>query len=193
MSERTNRRDQIVDAAATSFIKNGYTATSIRHIADEVGCTEAAIYYHFKDGKRALFREVVECHMPDPSHILDSCEQINSLQDLMVCFVGGMKRMLEQKIHRFRWIVSEFNKLDEEERALLHNKYLRFHDHLAAQISRFVHDERLASGMAWMMISTGFGYGQLFYNIDLKKKVDFEPDDLMDVLSWVFANRVEMD
>jgi len=58
--QKTNRRDLIVETAARLFIEQGYTATSVRRIAEAVGCTEAALYYHFKDGKRQLLQAVVE-------------------------------------------------------------------------------------------------------------------------------------
>jgi TetR/AcrR family transcriptional regulator, cholesterol catabolism regulator len=50
-TDRINRRDQIIDTAAQLFQEQGYTATSVRQIADAVGVTEAALYYHFLNAK----------------------------------------------------------------------------------------------------------------------------------------------
>lgn len=41
-------RTRIQDVALRMFIDNGYEATSLREIAEEVGVTKAALYYHFK-------------------------------------------------------------------------------------------------------------------------------------------------
>jgi AcrR family transcriptional regulator len=41
-------RGKIQDVALRLFIENGYEATSLREIAEEVGVTKAALYYHFK-------------------------------------------------------------------------------------------------------------------------------------------------
>jgi AcrR family transcriptional regulator len=41
-------RSKIQDVALRLFIENGYEATSLREIAEEVGVTKAALYYHFK-------------------------------------------------------------------------------------------------------------------------------------------------
>jgi AcrR family transcriptional regulator len=41
-------RTRIQDVALRLFIENGYEATSLREIAEGVGVTKAALYYHFK-------------------------------------------------------------------------------------------------------------------------------------------------
>jgi len=41
-------RTRIQDVALQLFIDNGYEATSLREIAEGVGVTKAALYYHFK-------------------------------------------------------------------------------------------------------------------------------------------------
>ena len=91
MPERINRRDNIVDAAAHLFVQNGYDATSVRQIADVVGVTEAALYYHFKDGKRELMQAVLECNMPDLMSFDKNGDKKITEDELP----DNMKRMLE--------------------------------------------------------------------------------------------------
>ncbi len=55
----SNRRDELIAAAATCFERDGYGAASIRDIAAEVGMQTASIYYHF-ESKDALFLAVHE-------------------------------------------------------------------------------------------------------------------------------------
>ena len=93
MPDRLNRRALILDTAAQLFVKQGYDATSVRQIADEVGCTEAALYYHFKDGKRELFREVVEGNMPKLFQVMERCREAQSLQELVTSFGEQMDRL----------------------------------------------------------------------------------------------------
>ena len=41
-------RDRILDEATALFLSSGYTAASLRMIADRIGITQAAVYYHFR-------------------------------------------------------------------------------------------------------------------------------------------------
>ncbi len=45
-AERT--RQQILETAQRLFAELGYDATSLQMIADELGLTKAAVYYHFR-------------------------------------------------------------------------------------------------------------------------------------------------
>ena len=45
---------QILDAAAHLFVERGFSATSTRAIADEVGIRQASLYYHFASKERIL-------------------------------------------------------------------------------------------------------------------------------------------
>ena len=40
--------DRIQDVALELFTEQGYEATSLREIAERLGVTKAALYYHFK-------------------------------------------------------------------------------------------------------------------------------------------------
>lgn len=52
-------KDKIKETAARLFADKGYTSTSMREIAEAVGVTKAALYYHYPN-KEAIFRAVVE-------------------------------------------------------------------------------------------------------------------------------------
>ncbi|MGE7435682.1 MULTISPECIES: TetR/AcrR family transcriptional regulator [Kitasatospora] len=47
-SPRTDTRARILDVALELFSEQGYEKTSLREIADRLGVTKAALYYHFK-------------------------------------------------------------------------------------------------------------------------------------------------
>jgi len=44
---RTNTREQIRSVALEMFAERGYAGTSLREIAERLGVTKAAVYYHF--------------------------------------------------------------------------------------------------------------------------------------------------
>jgi AcrR family transcriptional regulator len=46
--ETPDTRTRIQDIALALFIEQGYEATSLREIAEKLGVTKAALYYHFK-------------------------------------------------------------------------------------------------------------------------------------------------
>jgi AcrR family transcriptional regulator len=45
---RTDTRDRILSVALRLFASQGYATTSLREIADELGVTKAALYFHYK-------------------------------------------------------------------------------------------------------------------------------------------------
>lgn len=55
--EKLATREKILDAAREMFGDAGFEATTMRAIADRIGYTATAIYYHFKD-KEELLREL---------------------------------------------------------------------------------------------------------------------------------------
>jgi AcrR family transcriptional regulator len=52
-------RERILQAALDLFIDQGYEKTSLREVAEQVGVTKAALYYHFAS-KEAIFRTLME-------------------------------------------------------------------------------------------------------------------------------------
>jgi AcrR family transcriptional regulator len=52
-------RQRILDTALDLFIERGYDKTSLREIAERVGVTKAALYYHFSS-KEDLLRTLVQ-------------------------------------------------------------------------------------------------------------------------------------
>src|SRR3984957_10615769 len=46
--EPTDTRQRILDVALDLFIEQGFDGTSLRQIAEQLGVTKAALYYHFE-------------------------------------------------------------------------------------------------------------------------------------------------
>ena len=58
MAEPTTR-ERILDVAGDLFVEQGYDGTSLREIADRMGFTKAALYYHFPS-KEDLLQALLE-------------------------------------------------------------------------------------------------------------------------------------
>jgi AcrR family transcriptional regulator len=56
---RTGTRARALDVALELFVRHGYEQTSLREIADRLGVTKAALYYHFRS-KEELVSGLVE-------------------------------------------------------------------------------------------------------------------------------------
>jgi AcrR family transcriptional regulator len=184
MTERINRRDQIVEAASRLFVEHGYNATSVRQIAEAVGCTEAALYYHFKEGKRELLESVVQCNLPDLIGAVEACEAAESLHDFIVCFMRDLAKKARTSLtEKMRWLMAEFPKFTEEERILLNNKHRVFREALEDQIRRFVPDESEVQFIASALVLTLFGYSHMMVTLDTNSYINFDLDEFIEMLA----------
>ncbi|HVX44181.1 MAG TPA: helix-turn-helix domain-containing protein [Mycobacteriales bacterium] len=57
---RTDTRERIIEVAFELFSEQGYDKTSLREIAERLGVTKAALYYHFKTKE-----DIVRSHVQD--------------------------------------------------------------------------------------------------------------------------------
>jgi len=63
-------RDAILEAAARLFAEKGYSAASMREVAEAATCTKPALYYYF-ESKASLFLEVIRVQTDAISRILE--------------------------------------------------------------------------------------------------------------------------
>lgn len=66
-------REQILAAANKLLMLQGYSGLAMRQIADEVGVSKAALYYHFKD-KEQLFLQILNGYLQKIAQMLNSIE-----------------------------------------------------------------------------------------------------------------------
>jgi AcrR family transcriptional regulator len=70
---RTNTREQIRTVALEMFAERGYDGTSLREIAERLGITKAAVYYHFKT-KEDILVSLLTDFMGQVDELLDWAE-----------------------------------------------------------------------------------------------------------------------
>jgi len=96
MSKTESNKSCILREAAVLFSQKGYERTSMREIAEKVGISKPAIYYHFSN-KQALFEELITTSFNmSQKRITDiancDCDPIKKLNDLALGFLQSTKQ-----------------------------------------------------------------------------------------------------
>jgi AcrR family transcriptional regulator len=66
-------REQILAAAKSLFIQQGYHGLAMRQISDALGVSKAALYYHFKD-KEELFVAILSANLSELEIAIDAIQ-----------------------------------------------------------------------------------------------------------------------
>ncbi|RSS60751.1 TetR/AcrR family transcriptional regulator [Streptomyces sp. WAC06614] len=77
---RGNTRQRIQDIALELFAEQGYEKTSLREIAERLGVTKAALYYHFKTKEEILISVFDDQTRPIDELIAWAAEQPRTLE-----------------------------------------------------------------------------------------------------------------
>ncbi len=85
-------REKILNVAFNLFLQKGYRDVSLNDIVNEVGLTKGA-FYHYFDGKKQLFTEVIESYFLSLSdHIYEQLPKVH----LEMFMTGYHKVLIEQ-------------------------------------------------------------------------------------------------
>lgn len=93
-SKGDRTRSRIRAAALTSFRENGYDATTIRRIADELGMSVGATNYHFPSKNhliQELYLDVQEAHRTAAEPLLDG--ETRLVERLRIVFSTGLDQL----------------------------------------------------------------------------------------------------
>ena len=74
-TERSAGAQRVLDAALELFAEHGFEGTSLQQIADRLGVTKAAVYYHFRT-KDDLLRALVEPAFDELDALLAQAEAL---------------------------------------------------------------------------------------------------------------------
>jgi AcrR family transcriptional regulator len=95
-AERT--RQQILETAQRLFAELGYDATSLQMIADELGLTKAAVYYHFH-AKSDILHEAMRPGIQRLEALLDEAATMRGRRARIEHLVDGFVDFLVQHRH----------------------------------------------------------------------------------------------
>lgn len=180
MSQRESRHDLILETAQALFMRQGYVGTSVRQIAEMVGCTEAALYYHFPAGKRSLLQVALEDKVPELMQSLAACRQAQTLPELVQTYLRvTVQELGPEDLLQLRWLISEFPNFTADEQALVHETLLAFQAELRELAGRFLDGQAAAERLSWQLMCSALGYIQYFRFLKLEECVDFPVLDLI--------------
>jgi len=115
-------RQQILETAQRLFAELGYDATSLQMIADEMGLTKAAVYYHFR-AKSDILHEAMLPGIRRMKALLDETAAIRGRRARIEHVVSGFVDFLVQNRHYAVMAATDpaakRNKLDTESTTLL--------------------------------------------------------------------------
>lgn len=123
-------RQEIIDAAVDMFYEFGYQKASLRYIANRVGITQAAIYYHFRNKEEILYT-IIEKFSNDIFFTVKSAlsgkgTPVEKLREAIYQHIisikterKGAKIIIEDK----RFLSGELNKLVKEKEKIIYNFY----------------------------------------------------------------------
>src|ERR1700733_2168428 len=88
-------RERILDIALELFTEQGYEATSLRDIAERLGTTKAALYYHFERKEDILLELHLRLHVFG-RELLDELEQLPDDRARAKAWPQMLGRFIEQ-------------------------------------------------------------------------------------------------
>jgi AcrR family transcriptional regulator len=88
-------RERILDIALELFTEHGYDKTSLRDIAERLGTTKAALYYHFKSKSDILLELHLRLHALGQG-ILDELEALDNGQQRAAAWPALIDRFITE-------------------------------------------------------------------------------------------------
>ena len=158
---------RVLDVAEMLFMDRGYSAITLRDIADELGMKQASLYYHFPGGKEQLFLAMAE-RMFDRHHQGVADALASGDDDLRAQLRGVAEWFGSQRPMKFMGMMhADVAALSEEHKEQLaqkaHSSMFRplREAFVAAETRgeiRHMHPDLLAGCFLWLM--DGLSYGE---------------------------------
>jgi AcrR family transcriptional regulator len=176
MTQSRPLQDLIIEKAGELFRRQGYTATTIKQIAQAAGCTTAALYYYFEDGKAHILREVIHRSARE-AQLSISVPQADTLEQFLTELGANLAEAFPRVAERFYWIMLQFATLPDEEKAVLQEQVLGIQHTLQEKVGQYVADPDTAGRLAWLVYCSFFGHQQIFAKMEVGRRVDLSLPD----------------
>jgi AcrR family transcriptional regulator len=130
-------KEQIISSATQLFIEHGYFGLSMRQIAETVGVTKAALYYHFND-KEDLFLSILETYLLRIEKLVTDIRQTEITNKQKIDLI--VRRILGQPVDQraiIRLASQEMAHLSDQSRRSFGGRY---HDRFVRHIELILND-----------------------------------------------------
>jgi AcrR family transcriptional regulator len=141
MPEQPSTRDRILDIALELFSEQGYDKTSLRDIAERLGTTKAALYYHFARKEDIL----LELHMRLHDLGRDVLRRLDEL-DTAQALVAAWPALMDAVIDRVA---------ENRELILLHQRNIRALEQIGADERHQAENQDLLERFARLFANPG--------------------------------------
>jgi AcrR family transcriptional regulator len=180
--EPLSTRERILDVALDLFIEKGFDKTSLREIAEQLGVTKAALYYHFAS-KEDILRAL---HMRLHEFGLDALNELSEQEPTPARWADLLDKIVDQMLdHRKIFLLHQRNEAALE--ALHREDHDLQHQDLQASVQRVLSDERLSvRERVRMAASFGAVLGGIFMSGDAF--ADVPSSELSDILRDAVAD-----
>jgi AcrR family transcriptional regulator len=127
-SKVSDRREEIVSVATQLFYEYGFQKATMRGICRKIGCTQAALYYHFRNKEEILYT-IIERSSSDLLLLLRSCfsenkDPVEKLKNAIYQHILSIKHAREGAkiiIEDKRFLGDDLNRLvKEKEKAIFY-------------------------------------------------------------------------
>jgi AcrR family transcriptional regulator len=168
MRTATELKAIILQEATVLFTHQGYKATSIKQIAQAAGCTTAALYYYFEDGKAQILHEVLNALAEDLAQsFVQMTGQAQSFHEVLELLGQTIAQTLPPLQGRVKWLLFEFPNFTDEEKAFIRKQLLTMQQDIQKHLAPFVPDDRRAFRLAWILFCAYFGYENFFMSMEV--------------------------
>jgi AcrR family transcriptional regulator len=181
-------RERILDVSLELFNEQGYDKTSLRQIAERLGVTKAALYYHFERKEDILLELHLRLHALGWK-ALDHLESLDSDQQRADAWPAVLDRFIDQILRNRELILlhlRNYNALDQmhhDERHVAENEDLqqRLTRLLASSDVPLAQRVRMACSIGAVMAVIG-GHGGIFGDARPEELAELVRDAIRDLL-----------
>jgi AcrR family transcriptional regulator len=183
-TEPASMPDRILDVALDLFIENGYDGTSLREVAEKLGVTKAALYYHFASKEDILMALHMRLHAIGREALADLADSKVTLAKWRSLLDAVLTEMLAQRkiflLHERNQ--AAFEKLHRKEHDAEHEDIQERFQRILGDPAVSLRDRVKMAASFGAVFGTLFMFGDAFGNDNDDKVGKFMRSSIDDIL-----------